>query len=275
MVARYSFWNCAIGLPGAWFVYGTDGPGGNGGVGRAVASLDDPVTVLLVVLLVGAQEVLGFDLGITITNLGIENAADYGEYLWLNFSFMAAMVFLWQLAYKGSQTWKLVFTLGLISGAIVVGANWYWMFGIALMGIYLRPEPKIYDQVGKVLDWSVKAAFVATSIVAGSLLYGAFHQPAFMQMMAWGLVLGALASISQMIVGPLMMLGGGYSKQDRWYFACSHTNGLTATMLGVSTGTVAYVIPGIVVTHIFHGISMVILNRHYSETEESTPVEES
>lgn len=242
---------------------------------RAVAALDDPVTVLLTVLLVGLQKILGFDLGITITNIGIETAPQFGEYLWLNFSFMAAMVLIWQLAYKGSRTWKLVFTLGLISGAIVVGSSWYWMFGLALMGIYLRPEPQIYDQVNKVIDWSVKATFAVTAVIAGSLLFSAYQQPAFMQMMVWGLALGVLAFVSQMIVGPLMMWGGGYSAQDRAYFACSHTNGLTATTLGVTTGTIAYIIPGVMMTHIMHAISLVILNRRYPKEAQPAPAEES
>lgn len=238
---------------------------------RAVSSLDDPVTVALTILVVGAQKVFGFELGITITNLGIENAASYGEYLWLNLSFMAGMVFLWELAYRGHRIWKLLFTLGLIAGAIVVGANFYWMLGLALMGIYLRPDAKIYQQVGKVLDWGVKGVFAVSAVVAGSLLYGAYQHPAFAQHMTWGLVLGALAFLSQVIVGPLMMIGGGYSRQDRLYFAFSHTNGLTATMLGVSTGTIGYIIPGIVVTHILNAICMAVLNRHY-DTVAAKPV---
>lgn len=230
---------------------------------RAVSSLDDPVTVLLTILVVGAQKVFGFELGVTIANLGIENAAGYGWYLWLNISFMATMVLFWQLAYKGSQFWKLTFTLGLIAGAIVVGASWYWMFGLALMGIFIRPEGKIYDQANKVLDWGVKGAFALTGIVAGSLLFGVYGSPLFAQQVVWGLVLGGLAFASQVVTGPLMMIGGGYSRQDRWYFAFSHTNGLTSTMLGVSTGTIAFIIPGVIMTHILHGLSMAVLNRRF------------
>ena len=230
---------------------------------RAVSSLDDPVTVLLTILLVVGQRVFGFDLGVTITNIGVDNAPSYGVYLWLNIAFMTSMVWIWQLAYRGGRTWKLVFTLGLIACAIIIGASWYWMFGLALMGIYLRPEETLYNHVGKALDWAARGAFAVTGVVAGSLLFGASGGEKFVSQLLWGLGLGFMAFVSQMIVGYIMTIGGGYTSQDRWYFACSHQNGLTATMLGVSTETMPFVIPGIVMTHVLHGTAMVLLNRRY------------
>lgn len=236
---------------------------------RAVSSLDDPVTVLMTILLVLSQKVFGFDLGATISGSGVGDMPGYGRYLWLNIAFMTSMVWFWQLAYKGSVRWKYIFTLALIACSLVIGASWYWMFGLALMGLYLRPEKHIHARVNAALETVTKIAFGVSGIVAGSLLYGVYGGKHFVADTVWGLALGAVAYASQMVVGWAMTIRGGYSRQDRLYFMCSHQNGMTATMLGVSTGTIAYVIPGIIMTHVLHAICMAVLNRRYEPLAEN------
>jgi len=235
---------------------------------RAVSSLDDPVTVLMTILLLLAQKVFGFGLGATITGVNVTTLPDYGQYMWLNIAFMASTVWFWQLAYKGSPRWKLAFTLALIAGSLVVGASWYWMFGLALMGLYLRPEGYVQAKVNAVLDVTTKIAFGVSGVIAGALLYEVYGGKHFLAETLWGLALGAVAFASQMAVGWLMTIRGGYSRQDRLYFMCSHQNGMTATMLGVSTGTIAYVVPGIVMTHVLNATAMAVLNRRFEPVAE-------
>jgi hypothetical protein len=236
-------------------------------ISRAVSSLDDPFTVLLTILAVLAQRAFNFDLGLDLVVQGVESPGDYGKYMWLNVAFMTFVVFVWQLAYRGSQTWRLVFTLSILAGSVVVGADWYWMFGLALIGIYLRPAGEVYAKVNNVLEFAAKAAFAVTGVVAGSVLFTSWENGAALDSVGWGVMLGTVAFFSQVIVGPLMMLGGDYSRQDRWYFACAHQNGLTALILGVSLGLVPLIVPAIIVTHILHAASMWLLDRHFADAQ--------
>lgn len=137
--------------------------------------------------------------------------------------------------------------------AVAVGASWYWMFGLALLGIYLRPKGETYDTVNSTLEQWAKVAFAATGVMAGSMFYDTLSQGDVAAQLLWGVALGTMAFVSQMIVGSILMIGKGYTPQDRWYFACAYQNGLMAMILGVSTGAIALVVPAIVATHVLYG----------------------
>lgn len=232
---------------------------------RAWSSLDDPITVLITVLVVTAQKAFGFSLGIHISNVAANSIGGYGEYLYLNIALMAVAIWLWQLAYRGSLAWKIAFTASLLVAAILAGVNWYWMFGLALMGLSIRPETKVYNWINKKLETATKLAFLAAGVIVGYLLYAHLSAHGLDAQILWGLALGAMAFVSQMIVAPLLTIGSGYTRQDRWHLALGHQNGLTAASLGLATGTIAIVVPAIIATHVLYGATNAILNRKISK----------
>ncbi|MGD8373391.1 MAG: hypothetical protein PVI21_00860 [Candidatus Woesebacteria bacterium] len=231
---------------------------------RAWSSLDDPVTVLLTVMLVITQQTFKFNLGIQINSVQIDSATGYGLYLFFNLALVAVAVWMWRLVYRGSMFRKIASTAILLVVAILAGATWYWMFGLALMGLCIRPETKAYDWINAKLETAARFSFLAAGTIVGWLLFEHVTSNGLDSQMFWGLALGAMAFISQAIVVPLVTIGSGYSKQDRLYLAIGHQNGLTAASLGLATGTVAIVIPAIIMTHILYGICNAVLNKRFA-----------
>jgi len=139
--------------------------------------------------------------------------------------------------------------LGLLAATVIVGAQWFWMFGIALTGLFMRPEDESVSRlIEKILDRCSGFAYMAAGCIVGLLIWQNGVD------LRLGLVIGVAAYMSQMLVAPLLMrvLGQGYTKTDRGLLARAHQNGLTACLLALSTGTISSILPAIVVTQVLY-----------------------
>ena len=193
----------------------------------AWSSFDDPVSILLTILMLTTQHSIGIDFGLTNVNVLINSMTGFGEYFVKNFAFMAAAVFLFERAYRGSYFWKVVFTITFLGGAIFIGATWYWMFGLALIGLYMRPKDKRVMALAKrTLDILAQAAFIVAVLLVCYLIA---HEGRVD--FGPGVALGSLAFVSHIGVTFLLVGRKPIDPQDRVYLAFSHQNGITATML--------------------------------------------
>lgn len=137
--------------------------------------------------------------------------------------------------------------------AAAVGAIWqFWMLAIALVGLFLRPEPaRDPDAFGRSLNRLTALAFALATIALGVILVPDVR---------WlpGLTLGLVAFGAQVVAGTL--LGRSQRRTDRVALALAQQNGITAIVLALlleSTfpGTVAVVAPAILVINVLHVVS--------------------
>jgi hypothetical protein len=219
---------------------------------RAWAAGDDPFTVAAVVAMIAAQAGLHINFGIPPEAIGVHDAHTFGVYFVQNFAMMATLVFVFKYAYRGSTTARILVILGLLATTVFVGAQWFWMFGIALTGLFMRPDDKyISDLIERVLERCSGVAYVAAGCIVGLLVWQNGID-------LWlGLIIGAAAYASQMLVAPPLMhlLGREFTKADRGLLARAHQNGLTACLLALSTGTIASILPAIITTQVLYFLS--------------------
>jgi NhaP-type Na+/H+ or K+/H+ antiporter len=231
---------------------------------RAWAALDDPVTVLMTIVLFVVARLTHTDLGLSFDSVQISTLGSFGTYAVQNVAFMTMIVFFWQLAYSKSATktytYKLALTLAFMVGGIVVGSTWFWMFGIALVGIFLRPDDvQVSERVQRILEIATNVAFALAGVIIGGLLviHGIDPLP--------GIALGVCAFASQaIVVWSLLPSRRKMDRRDRLYLAGGHQNGVTACLLALATGTVPIVVPAIVVTHLLHFAWNAVLDRRYA-----------
>lgn len=231
---------------------------------RAWAALDDPVTVLLTIVVSVMMQLTHIKTGLSFENIQIESLGGFGTYAVENVAFMATLVFLWQQVYAKSggrsYTYKLILTLVFMTGGIIIGSTWFWMFGVALVGIFLRPtDADVSVRVQRILEVATSVAFTTASIVVGYLLMIHGIEPLL------GIALGMCAFLSQVVVTALLPAKRKMTRRDRLYLAGGHQNGVTACLLGLATGTAPIVIPAIVVTHVLHFAWNAALDRHYAQ----------
>lgn len=227
---------------------------------RAWAALDDPVTVVLTLGAILVLKLTHADIGMTVTSLQVQDLESLGLYAIHNVAFMAVIVFFWQkTATSRSASAKLWLTIAFAAGGLLIGATWFWMFGLALLGLFMRPDGDVYGKVQAILDKGVNVAFYAAALVVGTLLlkHGVdiWH----------GTLLGASAYISQAVVTRAAPGRHSFSKFDRRYIMAAHQNGLTACSLAILLGVVDVVAFAVVVTHVLHFVTNQTIDRQYDK----------
>ncbi len=232
------------------------------GILRAWSTLDDPVTVVGAILLFALQGAFGIYLGLSLVNLTIDGSASFGQYLLYNIAFVGTVTWCWQYAYRGPFWMKVAFTVVFIAGSVIIASVWFWMFGLALIGLCMRPkEAKVYEFAQKMLNVLSLVALAVAGVIVIHLLLA---QGESSRDIAWGFALGGAAFLSQMIVTVPLTRKRGLSRQDRFYLAFGHQNGITALLLGLSTGTIAFIVPAIIMTQVLRLISTIALDRHFT-----------
>ncbi|MDX2775853.1 cation:proton antiporter [Streptomyces caniscabiei] len=220
---------------------------------RAWAALDDPVTVILTLGVILMLKLTHTDVGMTIASLQVQDLESLGLYAVHNVAFMAVIVFFWQkAAISRTSSAKLWLTVAFAAGGLLVGATWFWMFGLALLGLFMRPDGDVYQKAKDILDRSVDIAFYAAAIVVGALLV---HHGVDV----WhGTLLGVSVYASQALVTCAAPGRRSFSTFDRRYIMAAHQNGLTACSLAIVLGVVDVVAFAVVVTHVLN----YCVNRH-------------
>uniref|UniRef100_UPI0013F17243 hypothetical protein n=1 Tax=Actinomadura roseirufa TaxID=2094049 RepID=UPI0013F17243 len=225
----------------------------------AWASFDDPMTTLLTVY--AAALALRFGAG----NGGAAPPAltgGAGAFAWstaLNLLFAAVLAGLWFGARWARRRWEgrredggvLPFAAGcaLLLAALAVGVDRFWMLGIALAGLFLRPAlaraPELFSRVLGALTY---AAFLLGTLAVGVVLSTGVRPWA-------GLWLGVVTFTAQIVVS--LPLTRGRPPGDRVRLALAQQNGITAIVLALLLqpmfdGVVATVAPAILVINLLH-----------------------
>lgn len=219
---------------------------------RAWSSFDDPMTVILALY---APVVVAFIAGTQWHAIsGTAHDAGLTGYLietGINLLFAAGIFVLWRLMKRHAKATNYVVIAlialgmyGLLAGALSVAVYYFWMLGIAVLGLFMRPP------IGKVIDHGLHWALSIAAVLLGILLINGIS--------IWkGMALGAAAYSAQVIVG--FLLTRKLPGRDRWHIAFAQQNGITAIILALLfesyyPGTVAIVGPGIIVANILHAV---------------------
>ncbi|MGH7157819.1 MAG: hypothetical protein ACREGD_01950 [Candidatus Saccharimonadales bacterium] len=217
---------------------------------RAWSSFDDPMTVIMALYVPVA---IAFFVGTswepirgTLQDVGL---AGYVLETGINILFAAGIFLLWQLMKRHSKaTNYLVLVLvalgmyGLLVGALSIAVYYFWMLGIALLGLFMRPP--IVKAIERGLHWALSIA----AVLLGILLVNGIA--------IWkGIALGVAAYVAQIVVG--FLLTRKLPRSDRWHIAFAQQNGITAIILALlfetyHSGTVAIVGPAIIVINTLH-----------------------
>lgn len=227
---------------------------------RAWSSFDDPMTVImalyvpvLIAFFVGSnwEPIRG-----TAQEAGL---AGYFIVTGINILFAAGMFVLWHLMKRHSKATNLfVLALvalgmyGLLIGALSIAVYYFWMLGIALLGLFMRPP--IEKAIAHGLHWALSIA----AVLLGILLVNGIA--------IWkGVALGVAAYVAQVIVGYL--LTRKLQRSDRWYIAFAQQNGITAIILALLfetyyPGTIAIVGPAIIVINLLHWAANKVLDMY-------------
>jgi NhaP-type Na+/H+ or K+/H+ antiporter len=225
---------------------------------RAWSSFDDPMTVImslyapvLVAMLVGVdwQPIRG-----TMQDVGV---AGYIIETGINLLFAAGIFVLWRLMKRHSKATNYVVIAivalgmyGLLAGALSIAVYYFWMLGVAVLGLFMRPP------IEKAIDHTLHWALSIAAVLLGILLINGIS--------IWkGAALGLAAYIAQMIVG--FLLTRKLPGRDRWHISFAQQNGITAIILALLfetyyPGTVAIVAPAIITTNTVHAVANRVLD---------------
>ena len=123
----------------------------------------------------------------------------------------------------------------LLVACFIIAVEFQWMLGIAIIGLFLRPEIKRLPTI-------ISAAFYIAVLLLGFLLVnGVFWLE--------GLALGAGAILAQIAIG--LWLTRDLPRDERLYLAFAQQNGITAMILALFfekdlAGTVGIVAPAVI-----------------------------
>jgi NhaP-type Na+/H+ or K+/H+ antiporter len=172
----------------------------------AWSSFDDPMTVLLSIY--ALYLFLPHAANASLLELSLPFLLSLG--LNLTFAGLVAVLARWS---KNYQSWQLLL-LGVSFGVAIA---FKWMLGIAIIGLFLRPEIKKLPQI-------ISVAFYLALLLLGFLLVNGI---------SWltGLALGLGAILAQVIAGFLLTRGLSFS--ERLYLAFAQQNGITAMILAL------------------------------------------
>jgi len=224
----------------------------------AWSSFDDPMTVImslyapiLVAAITGVhwEPIRGSMQAVGLSGYFIETG--------INILFAAGIFVLWRLMKRHSKATNYVVVAllavgmyGLLIGSLSIAVYYFWMLGIAILGLFMRPP------IEKALTYAVQWALYIAAILLGILLInGANLLP--------GVALGLAAYGSQVIVGLLLTRKLPY--KDRLHISFAQQNGITAIILALLfetyyPGTIAIVAPAIVVVKLTHAVANVVLD---------------
>lgn len=225
---------------------------------RAWSSFDDPMTIIMslyapivVALLVGAnwEPIRG--------SMQAVGAGGYFIETGINLLFAGGIYVLWRMMKRHSKATNYVVVAlvalgmyGLLAGALSIAVYYFWMLGIAVLGLFLRPP------IEKAVDRAVHWALGIAAVLLGILLINGIN--------IWvGVWLGLAAYVAQLMVG--MLLTGRLVMRDRLHIAFAQQNGITAIILALLfesyyPGTVAMVAPAIIVINTLHRVANQVLD---------------
>jgi hypothetical protein len=228
------------------------------------ASFDDPMTVILSLY---APVLIASFTGVDWTpingTVGQNGLSGYMAELGLNLAFAAGIFVLWRVVKRYTKTTNAVAavlvalgTYGLLIGALSVAVYSFWMLGIALIGLFLRPPIQV--AIDQILVWALSVA----AVILGVLLVDGIN-------IGTGIALGGMAYIAQIIVG--LLLTRKLARRDSLHIAFAQQNGITAIILALLfessyPGTVAIVAPAIITVNILHFIGSKLLDMHLEGT---------
>jgi NhaP-type Na+/H+ or K+/H+ antiporter len=172
----------------------------------AWSSFDDPMTVLLSIY--ALYLFLPHPASASLLELAIPFLLSLGQ----NLAF-AGLVFILSRWSKNHQPAQLL----LLATSFIAALAFKWMLGIAIIGLFLRPEIKRLPQI-------ISAAYYLALLLLGFLLVNGISWGA-------GLVLGLGAMLAQGVVG--LLLTGGLPFEERLYLAFAQQNGITAMILAL------------------------------------------
>ncbi|MFJ9630059.1 hypothetical protein ACIRU8_20345 [Streptomyces sp. NPDC101175] len=215
----------------------------------AWASFDDPVTTVLVV-------VLGSMVLENPQSVGA-GTQSYAVALLGNLGLLVAAALVWW-AVRGPgppsdapSSVRRLLQYGALAALLAVATWQFWMLGLALSALFLRPRLGIW------LDRATQAALVVATVLLGILLAkGAYF--------AVGALLGAATFGAQILVAAVV--GLGLSRRDRVSLCLSQQNGITAIILALLLEprlpeAVAIIAPAILVVNLLHVTSTGVLGR--------------
>lgn len=226
----------------------------------AWSSFDDPVTVILalylpvlIALLAGGswQPIAG-----TMQDAGLLGyVTETGKNLLFALGVFVLWMFIKRFANAGKYfiiTLAAVAMYSLFLGALSTAIYFFWMLGVAVIGLFMRPP------VENVLNPAVRWALYMAAILLGMLLINGIELWA-------GVLLGSAAFLAQIVVG--YVLTRRLPHEDRKRIAFAQQNGITAIILALLfepyyPGTIAVVAPGIITVNILHAVSNLLLNTH-------------
>jgi NhaP-type Na+/H+ or K+/H+ antiporter len=225
---------------------------------RAWSSFDDPMTVILsmyapvaIALFTGTswQPIRG-----TMQELGVTG---YLTETGINMLFAAGIYVLWRLMKQHSKATNYLIVglvalgmYGLLLGALSIAVYYFWMLGIAILGLFMRPP------IERAVSYGVHWALGIAAVLLGILLINGIN--------FWvGFALGIAAYVAQIIVS--LLLTGKLPIQDRLHIAFAQQNGITAIILSLLfesyyPGTIAIVAPAIIAVNIIHVVANRLLD---------------
>ena len=201
----------------------------------AWSSFDDPMTVLLSI----------YALYFFIPHAASENFLGVISPFFISLAqnlLFAALVFWLSRQVKRNNT----FLILLLVACFVIAVTFKWMLGIALIGLFLRPNIKRLPDL-------ISVAFYIAILLLGFLLVNGIN---------WlnGMILALAALLSQVFVG--FLLTRGLPRIERFYLAFAQQNGITAMILALLfetqlPETVSIVAPAI----LFINLGYYLINR--------------
>ncbi len=221
----------------------------------AWSSFDDPMTVLLA-LYVPMLIVRPREPSTVVMSAG---PAGYALEFGLNILFALVVVWVWRFCRRSVASTLIVLLIGysLLVLSFATAIMCLLMLGLALIGLFLRPE-----KFDRIIDWAARIALGVAILLVGVLLSEGID-------LVRGLALGAAAFGAQFVVGGV--LTRHLPRQDRLYLAFAQQNGVTAIILSLLLepaypGTVAVVAPAIVVVTVLHSFSNKLLEHRLSKS---------
>lgn len=225
---------------------------------RSWAAFDDPMTVIMSLyapaIIAAATGVAWQPIRGTMQETGLTG---YLLETGINVLFAVGIFVLWKLLKRHSKSSNYVVIAlialgiyGLLAGALAVAVYFFWMLGVALLGLFMRPP--IQEMLDRVVYWALGIA----AVLLGVLVAGGMS-------IAKGLVLGVAAYGAQIIVG--LLLTRTLQMRDRLHIAFAQQNGITAIILALLfetyyPGTVAIVAPAILVINVLHLVANHLLD---------------
>ena len=194
----------------------------------AWSSFDDPMTVLISIY------ALYFFLPINGTGSLFAPVFPFLLGLAQNLLFVLAAYLLYKYM-KYNQTASMI----LLLFCFIVVVAFQWMLGIAIIGLFLRPEIKKLPSI-------ISTAFYIAVLLLGFLLVNGVYW-------AQGLALGIGAILAQILIG--LLLTRDLPRSERLYLAFAQQNGITAMILALFfekylAGTVGIVAPAIIIINL-------------------------